>query len=185
HIAGANPLTPDHVIRTKGQALLLPADLPVDDAGALRARLGAAVAGLRGAYDAYFEANRGRARTAVTKLDAFPRVILAPGIGVFTAGRSKQDARIAADITEHTLRAKSLANAIGRYTALSDGDLFDMEYWVLEQAKLGKAKEPPLAGQVALVTGAAGAIGFGICKQLVAAGAHVVATDLDPARLDK
>src|SRR6185503_10802214 len=75
HIAAANPLTPDHVIRTKGQALLLPADLPLDDVGALRAHLDAAVAGFRDAYDAYFTANRSRARTAVTKLDAFPRVI--------------------------------------------------------------------------------------------------------------
>jgi NAD(P)-dependent dehydrogenase (short-subunit alcohol dehydrogenase family) len=184
HIATANPLTPDHVIRTKGQALLLPADLPLDDAGALRAGLDAAVAGFRETYDAYFAANRGRARTPVTKLDAFPRVVLAPGIGVFTAGRSKQDARIAADITEHTLRAKSLANAIGRYTALSDADLFDMEYWSLEQAKLGKAKEPTLAGQVALVTGAAGAIGFAICKKLIEAGAHVMVTDVAADRVE-
>ena len=75
-------------------------------------------------------------------------------------------------------------NDLGRYTALGDGDLFDMEYWVLEQAKLGKGSEPPLAGQVALVTGAVGAIGFGICKRLVAAGAHVVLTDIDQAKLD-
>ena len=111
-------------------------------------------------------------------------MILVPGIGIFTAGRTKQDARIAADIAEHTLRAKALANSIGRYTALSDADLFDMEYWSLEQAKLGKAKEPVLAGQVALVTGAAGAIGFAVCRKLVEAGAHVVVTDLEQGRLD-
>src|SRR5204863_8840882 len=93
-------------------------------------------------------------------------------------------ARIAADIAEHTLRAKTLANSIGRYTALSDADLFDMEYWSLEQAKLGKAKEPVLAGQVALVTGAAGAIGFAVCRKLVEAGAHVVVTDLEQGRVD-
>src|SRR5438105_553050 len=180
-IAAANPLTPDHVIRTKGRALLLP-EPPADDA-ALRATIDAAVARYRADYDAYFAAHAGRARTRVTKLDPVPRVILVPGVGVFTAGRTKQDARIAADIAEHTLRAKALANAIGRYTALADDDLFDMEYWSLEQAKLGKAKEPPLAGQVALVTGAAGAIGFGICAKLVEAGAHVVATDVDGERL--
>jgi rhamnulose-1-phosphate aldolase/alcohol dehydrogenase len=184
HVATANPLTPDHVIRTKGQALLLPGDLPLDDADALRARLEAAVTSYRETYDGYFAANRARARTPVTKLDTYPRVVLVPGVGVFTAGRSKQDACIAADITEHTLRAKSLANAIGRYTALSDADLFDMEYWSLEQAKLGKAKEPPLAGQVALVTGAAGAIGFAICKKLVEAGAHVMVTDVAAERVD-
>ena len=183
-IAAANPLTPDHVIRTKGPALLLPGDLPLDDPGALRERLAAAVARYREAYDAYFETNRARARTRVTKLDSSPRVILVPGVGLFTAGRTKQDARIAADIAEHTLRAKALANAIGRYTALGDADLFDMEYWSLEQAKLGKAKEAALAGQVALVTGAAGAIGFAVCQKLIEAGAHVVAADLAGERLE-
>src|SRR5437867_13448172 len=166
-IAAANPLTPDHVIRTKGPALLLPGDLPLDDAAALRERLAAAVVRYREAYDAYFARHRGRARTPVTKLESSPRVVLVPGIGVFTAGRTKHDARIAADLAEHTLRAKALGNAIGRYTALSDADLFDMEYWSLEQAKLGKTPEPALAGQVAVVTGAAGAIGFAVCRKLI------------------
>src|SRR5262249_28100100 len=163
------PLTPDHVIRTKGPHLHL-SDLPLDDDVALRRRIDDAVARYRTAYDAYVDANRSRARTTVTKLDATPRVVLVPGVGIFSIGRTKADAGIAADIADHTVVAKALANDVGRYSALADGDLFDMEYWVLEQAKLGKAKEPPLAGQVALVTGAAGAIGFGICRQLVAAG---------------
>src|SRR5437879_3779623 len=183
-IPDANPLTPDHVIRTKGPALLLPGDLPLDDAKALRERLDAVVATYRAAYDAYFEANRQRARTRVTKLDSFPRVVLVPGVGIVAAGRTKQEAHIAADIAEHTLRAKALASAIGRYAALGDADLFDMEYWSLEQAKLGAAKEAALAGQVALVTGAAGAIGFAICQKLIDAGAHVVAADLGGERLD-
>jgi rhamnulose-1-phosphate aldolase/alcohol dehydrogenase len=182
-LALENPLTPDHVIRTKGPHLVLP-ELPGDDA-ALHERLGRDVAAYRARYDAYFEANKTRSREKVTKLDAVPRVVLVPGVGIITAGGSKADARIAADITEHTLRAKALANDIGRYVALSDGDLFDMEYWVLEQAKLGKSSPAPLAGQVALVTGAAGAIGFGIAKQLVAAGAHVVVSDLDTARVQQ
>ena len=180
-LALAGPLTPDHVIRTKGPHCFV-ADLPLDDA-ALRARLASAVAEYRTRYDAYVGANRSRARTPITKLDALPRVLLVPGVGIIAAGRTKADARIAADIAEHTVPAKALANAVGRYVALSDGDLFDMEYWSLEQAKLGKAKEAVLAGQVALVTGAVGAIGFGICKALMAAGAHVVVADLDPARV--
>jgi rhamnulose-1-phosphate aldolase/alcohol dehydrogenase len=183
-LALENPLTPDHVIRTKGPALLLETPLPMDDDAALRERVFAGVRRFREAYDAYFDAHKTRARARVTKLDSTPRVILVPGVGIFTAGRTKPDARIAADIAEHTIRAKALANDVGRYTGLPDPELFDMEYWVLEQAKLGKAKDAPLAGQVAMVTGAAGAIGFGIAKQLVAAGAHVVLTDIDAERLE-
>ncbi|HWP64320.1 MAG TPA: bifunctional aldolase/short-chain dehydrogenase [Candidatus Limnocylindria bacterium] len=182
-LALENPLTPDHVIRTKGPHLFLP-ELP-DDEAALRERIEREVAAYRTRYDAYFEAHKARAREKVTKLDSFPRVVLVPGVGIFTAGPSKTDARVAADIAEHTLRAKALANDIGRYVALDDADLFDMEYWVLEQAKLGKGTPAPLAGQVALVTGAAGAIGFGIAKQLLAAGAHVVLADVDAARVQQ
>ena len=180
-LALAGPLTPDHVIRTKGPALFLP-DVADDDG--LRGRLDAAVRDYAARYDAYVDANASRARTRIARLDPYPRVVLVPGIGILAAGRSKSDARIAADIAEHTVVAKAVANTIGRYTALSDGDLFDMEYWSLEQAKLGKTKDPALAGQVALVTGGAGAIGFGIARQLVAAGAHVVVADLDQPRVD-
>jgi rhamnulose-1-phosphate aldolase/alcohol dehydrogenase len=183
-LALAGPLTPDHVIRTKGPALFLGDGLPLDDDGALRERVAAAVASYRARYDAYFETNRGRAPGALTKLDSLPRVVLVPGVGILAAGRTKADARIAADIAEHTVPAKALANGIGRYTALADADLFDMEYWSLEQAKLGKAKDAVLAGQVALVTGGAGAIGVGVCRALLAAGAHVVVADLERERID-
>ena len=182
-LARAGPLTPDHVIRTKGPHLLLQ-PLALDDDVRLREQLAGAVGEYRARYEGYVAAQQGRARSPITRLDSSPRVILVPGVGIFSAGRTKADARIAADIAEHTVRAKALANSLARYTALSDGDLFDMEYWSLEQAKLGKAKEAPLAGQVALVTGAAGAIGFGICRQLVGAGAHVLVSDLDAARCE-
>lgn len=184
-LARKGPLTPDHVIRTKGPALFLEGPLPLSDEGALRERVMGAVAAYREQYNRYFEENKGRSRTPVKKLDATPRVVLVPGIGILAAGRSKTAARIAADIAEHTVSAKALANSIGTYTALSEGDLFEMEYWSLEQAKLGKAKEPPLAGQAALVTGAAGAIGFGIAKQLIEAGAHVLVSDLQPGRAEE
>jgi rhamnose utilization protein RhaD (predicted bifunctional aldolase and dehydrogenase)/NAD(P)-dependent dehydrogenase (short-subunit alcohol dehydrogenase family) len=180
-LAVRGPLTPDHVIRTKGPGLFLDG-LPEDETG-LRRALDDAIARYRAAYDDYFEANKSRGRGKVTKLDTLPRVMLVPGVGILAAGRTKKDARIAADIAEHTVVAKATANDVGRYTALSDADLFDMEYWSLEQAKLGKAKEPALAGQVALVTGAAGAIGFGICKKLIEAGAHVAVSDMDEARV--
>jgi rhamnulose-1-phosphate aldolase/alcohol dehydrogenase len=183
-LAVRGPLTPDHVIRTKGPALCIDGLSAPGNPAALRERLATAVTQYRAGYDAYFAANQQRARGRITKLDSTPRVILVPGVGIFTAGRSKVEARIAADIAEHTLRAKALANRIGHYIALSDADLFDMEYWSLEQAKLGKAKEPPLAGQVALITGAAGAIGYAIARKLIEAGAHVVLADLASERLE-
>lgn len=179
--AAANPLTPDHVIRTKGPALFVGHPLPEDDE-ALRALLDDAVDGYRERYRAYVDANEHRSATPITRLEPSPRVALVPQVGIFASGPSATEAGVAADIAERTVPAKALADAIGTYTALDDGDLFDMEHWSLEQAKLGKRGAPPLGGQVALVTGAAGAIGFGICRALVAAGAHVVVTDLDLTR---
>ena len=167
-LARANPLTPDHVIRTKGPAPAPRRRSPLDDRRALRdaARGGGRRATARRTTPTS-TANRGAGAHAghQARPDA-ARGPACPASASSRAGRdARHDARIAADIAEHTLRAKALADAIGRYAALADGDLFDMEYWSLEQAKLGKATEPPLAGQVALVTGAAGAIGFGICRE--------------------
>jgi rhamnose utilization protein RhaD (predicted bifunctional aldolase and dehydrogenase)/NAD(P)-dependent dehydrogenase (short-subunit alcohol dehydrogenase family) len=180
-LAATNPLTPDHVIRTKGPALFLEEPLPWGDTPALGARLADEVAAYRARYQQYFDAGRARAGGAVARLDPSPRVLLAPGVGLFTTGPTRAEADVAADIAEHTLRAKAAAADLGRYAALSDADLFAMEYWSLEQAKLGKGSPPPLGGQVALVTGGAGAIGFGVCRALAAAGAHVVVADVDPA----
>ena len=178
--AAANPLTPDHVIRTKGPALFV---LP-GDPDRLRPDLDEAVTAYRAGYEAYVEAHRDRATTPIRALDPSPRVVLVPGVGVFGVGVTARDARVAADIAEHTVRAKALGDALGTYTGLPDADLFDMEYWSLEQAKVGTARPPVLAGQVALVTGAAGAIGFGICAKLIEAGAHVVLSDVSAERLD-
>ncbi len=173
----SGPLTPDHVIRTKAQPLFV--ERPAwDDAVRLRTQLTEAVAAFRRDYDASFDrCVRARGVTR-SKLDGAPRVVLLPGAGALCFGRTRQDASIAADLTEHTVRAKSRAAAIGRYEALSELDLFDMEYWSLEQAKLGKTKDRVLERQVVLVTGGAGAIGRGISDACAAAGAHVVIVDL-------
>lgn len=178
--AVANPLTPDHVIRTKGPALFV---LP-GDPERVRPDLDQAVTAYRAAYEAYVAAHRDRATTPIRPLDPSPRVVLVPGVGIFGVGGTAREARVAADIAEHTVRAKALGDALGTYTGLPDADLFDMEYWSLEQAKVGTARLPILAGQVALVTGAAGAIGFGICAKLIDAGAHVVLSDVSAERLD-
>jgi NAD(P)-dependent dehydrogenase (short-subunit alcohol dehydrogenase family) len=178
------PLTPNHMIRTKALPLFVEEPAWQSDE-ALRAQLAEEVAAYRVAYDAYFE-EQCRAKGALpTKLDSAPRVVLLPGAGALCFGKTKREARIAGDISEHTLRTKALAQAAGRYEALSASHLFDMEYWSLEQAKLGSGSERPLERQVVLVTGGAGAIGVGIGEACAAAGAHVVLADIDAARAER
>jgi NAD(P)-dependent dehydrogenase (short-subunit alcohol dehydrogenase family) len=98
---------------------------------------------------------------------------------LFGLGRSKRDAEIAADIAEAWIEGVSNADAIGRFESISEADMFDCEYWPLEQAKLGARKEPPLAGQIAVVTGAAGAIGTATAKAFAATGAEVALVDVN------
>src|SRR5947207_822036 len=114
-----------------------------------------------------------------------PRVILVPGLGLFGIGRSANDAAIAADIAESWVETVTGAEAIGRFESLSETELFAMEYWSLEQAKRGRAEEKPLAGQVALVTGGAGTIGFATAAAMRAAGAETVLADLDRAAAEQ
>ncbi|MDJ0785602.1 MAG: bifunctional aldolase/short-chain dehydrogenase [Myxococcota bacterium] len=172
------PLTPDHVIRTKALPLFVPQP-SFGDGEALARELSQEVGRYRGSYDAYFEACVASKGVVRTKLDSAPRVVLLPGAGALCFGRTKKDARIAADITEHTLAAKALAEAAGHYEALAADHLFDMEYWSLEQAKLGKAKDRPLESRIVFVTGGAGAIAQGIAEACAEAGGHVVLADLD------
>jgi rhamnulose-1-phosphate aldolase/alcohol dehydrogenase len=180
-LAAEGPLTPDHVIRTKPRPLFVPDPAWSDDAR-LATQLAEAVAAYRRDYDAYFDENVRAKGVVRRRLDSAPRVVLLPGAGALCFGRTRRDAAIAADITEHTLRAKRLAEAGGRYQGLAASALFDMEYWSLEQAKLGKAAEVALAGHVVLVTGGAGAVGLGIAEACAAAGAHLVLVDLDGTR---
>ncbi|MCG8588382.1 MAG: bifunctional aldolase/short-chain dehydrogenase [Proteobacteria bacterium] len=177
-LAETGPLTPDHVIRTKATPLFL-AEPKWDDDEALCAQLEAAVGQYRSDYVAYFERCQREKGVQRQPLDAAPRVALLPGAGALCFGRTARDARIAADITEHTLAAKARAHATGGYEALTPSELFDMEYWSLEQAKLGKRADRALEGQVVFVTGGAGAIGVGIGDVCAAAGAHVVLADVD------
>lgn len=177
-IADSNPLTPDHTIRTKPRPLVIapPAE---QTAAAWTAAISAAVERFGFQYRAYVAAGIA-ARGPKKPLDAVPRVVLIPGVGLFAVGASRKEARIAGDIAEHTLRTKRLSWETGAvYEALPDVDLFDLEYWSLEQAKLGKGAEKPLARQVAAITGAAGAIGRAIATKLLEAGAHVALLDLD------
>jgi rhamnulose-1-phosphate aldolase/alcohol dehydrogenase len=174
----AGVVTPDHNIRIKNRPLLV----AVPEEGALadfRASVRAAVASYAENYRDYFGRNNARVGGIKTMLDPSPRVVLVPGLGLFGLGRSKKDARIAADLAEAAVATINDAEAVGRFDPLPESDLFDVEYWSLEQAKLGGAKEPPLTGQVAVVTGAAGAIGFATARAFAAAGAEVALLDID------
>lgn len=181
------PLTTDHLIRTK--ALPLWVDKPAyDDAVALRAQLEKAVAGYCAKYEAYLARHAGEMPEGVEPFDPRPRVVFLPGLGVCAAGPELRDAVIARDIAVHTIAVKASILAGGaKYQGLPEDELFRMEYRALQHAKLAQPAESavtaPLRSHVALVTGAAGAIGTGICQGLLEAGCLVAATDLAGASL--
>ena len=173
-------VTPDHTVRTKNWPLVL----PYPEAGKLDdfKRTAHDAASIFAAhYRKYFERHNKRVGGIKQELDPLPRVVLVPGLGLFGLGRSKRDAAIAADIAEVWMAVIADAERIGRFELISEADMFDCEYWPLEQAKLGARKEPPLAGQIVAVTGAAGAIGAATAKAFAAAGAEVALLDVDLA----
>ncbi|MFP5372210.1 MAG: SDR family oxidoreductase, partial [Actinomycetes bacterium] len=158
------PITPDHVLRTK------PWPLIGRDVGAYAA-----------AYRRYFEEHRHRATTDLQALDPAPRVILDAELGLCCVGRTPKDARIVEDLYRHTIKVISDAVGLGGYRPVPLPDLFDVEYWDLEQAKLRRrGAPPPLAGEVALVTGAASGIGRACAEALLGEGAAVVGLDVAP-----
>jgi NAD(P)-dependent dehydrogenase (short-subunit alcohol dehydrogenase family) len=136
-------------------------------------------------YESYFARQNARVGGIKKPLDPLPRVALVPGLGLFGLGRSKKDARVAADLAQCAIEVIADAEAIGRFESISEAEMFDMEYWSLEQAKLGAAAEKPLAGQIAVITGAGGTIGGATAKAFAAAGAEVALLDLDEGAVRK
>jgi rhamnose utilization protein RhaD (predicted bifunctional aldolase and dehydrogenase)/NAD(P)-dependent dehydrogenase (short-subunit alcohol dehydrogenase family) len=172
--------TPDHTIRTKNYPLLVPPPA----SGALdrfKREVGEAVAAFVAEYHAYFARQNLRLGNIKRELDPMPRVILVPGLGLFGLGRSAKDAKIAADLAECTIETVAGAEAIGRFESIPENDLFEIEYWSLEQAKLGKGEEKALAGQVALITGGGGAIGAATARLFAKSGAEIAVLDRDGA----
>ncbi len=159
------PLTPDHVIQTKRVPML-----------------GRDVQAYAEAYSQYFYDYRDRSDHALTMLDPAPRVILDSDYGLITIGRSARQAAVAEEIYRHTMTALLRSTALSGYEALPPGDVFDVEYWDLEQAKLRRQGTPPIfTGEIALVTGAASGIGKACVESLLARGTAVIGLDINPA----
>ncbi len=171
----AGVVTPDHAIRTKGRPLVL----PVPDGGDIEVfakKAKAAVADYATAYEDYFKRHAG---PGMIMLNPIPKVILVPGTGLFAADRTATDAAIVGDIAENAIAVITAAEGHGSFASISERDLFAIEYWSLEQAKLGRTVPSSLAGHVVAVTGGAGAIGAATAAAFAAKGAAVAVLDLD------
>jgi len=176
--------TPDHVIRTKQKPLLLnPKHL--NNPERLRSELKEALNRYEKAYHKYFVTNQARKGIDMKELDPLPRVLLVAGLGLVTVGKTVKETRIAADLYEHTIEIIQSAFDVGAYAPLPEADLFDMEYWSLEQAKLGKAQPPLMQGQVAYITGAASGIGLATAHLFAQKGTNVYLVDLNGKALEK
>jgi len=161
------PATPDHVVRTKRVPMI-----------------GRDLAAFRRDYEGYFGANAAAADPKPTMLDPAPRVVLDPEWGIVVAGGSARDAEIAGEIYAHTIDIILRAAALGGWKALSPAEIFEVEYWDLEQAKLRRGGPAPVfAGEVALVTGAASGIGRACVDAFLKRGAAVAGLDVSPGIL--
>jgi len=162
-VSQQGPITPDHVIRTKRVPMV-----------------GREVDAYVQGYRAYFSRHAPHAKEPKVMLDPAPRAVLDPELGLCTLGRTAKDAWIVADLYQHTMEVVERATRFDRFEALPERDIFEVEYWDLEQAKLRKGGKPPaFAGEVALVTGAASGIGKASVESLLVRGAAVVGLDID------
>ncbi|MER8377029.1 bifunctional aldolase/short-chain dehydrogenase [Mesorhizobium sp. M1396] len=169
--------TPEHVIHIKRFGIALPAPISgllSEWAEVVRD----AVAVYQAEYRAYFERNNARVGGGKTMLDPMPRVFYVAGIGLFAAGATRKNALVGADVAEATIDVITKAEGIESFEALPEADLFDIEYWSLEQVKLTKQVEKPLTRQVAVVTGSAGGLGLAIAEALRSEGAEVALIDI-------
>jgi rhamnulose-1-phosphate aldolase/alcohol dehydrogenase len=178
-LAALGTSCPDHFLRTKVKPLVLdlPASASVEES---IARLDELHEQYRADYAAYYEKHAGSTPGVPAMRGADPAIILIPGVGMFSYGANKQTARVAGEFYINAINVMRGAESISTYTPISDEEKFRIEYWSLEEAKLQRLPKPkPLAGRIALVTGAASGIGKAIATRLAAEGACVVIADLD------
>lgn len=177
---------PDHFLRTKISPLVLdlPPDQAISDVEDLKGKLQVAFEEYRGMYRQYYEACKRENSPAIR--DPNPVIILYPGIGLFSFSKDKQTARVAAEFYINAINVMKGAEAISSYTSLPRQEAFDIEYWLLEEAKLSRMPKPKaLSRKIALITGSGGGIGKAIAAKFVEGGAVVILNDNDLGRLNQ
>ncbi|ADJ65915.1 bifunctional rhamnulose-1-phosphate aldolase/short-chain dehydrogenase [Herbaspirillum seropedicae] len=182
-LAALGTSCPDHFLRTKIRPLVLDFSPQQPDLAALEASLDAALEAYRQDYAAYYQ--RCARPNSPAMRDPNPVIYLIPGVGMLSFAKDKATARIAGEFYINAVNVMRGANGVDSYVGLPEQEAFDIEYWLLEEAKLQRMPKPKsLAGRIALVTGGGGGIGQAVARQLLAEGACVMLTDIDQSALD-
>ncbi len=183
-LAALGTSCPDHFLRTKIRPLVLPFDPAARNLDAVVASLDESLEAYRADYAAYYQ--RCKRPNSPAMRDPNAVIYLVPGVGMLSFAKDKATARIAAEFYVNAINVMRGASSVSRYVGLDEQEAFDIEYWLLEEAKLQRMpKAKALAGRVALITGGAGGIGRAIAARLMAEGACVVLADIDAASLDE
>ncbi len=176
---------PDHFLRTKISPLVLnlATDENLDDVSAVKEKIAPLFEDYRKMYEEYY--NTCKHPNSPAMRDANPVIIIYPGVGMFAFAKDKQTARVAAEFYTNAINVMRGAEAISEYTSLPRQEAFNIEYWLLEEAKLQRMPKPkPLSGRIALITGSGGGIGKAIAKKFAAEGACVIINDINQERID-